>query len=785
MAVNLSFIGGAGWQFLDNNGNPLTGGKIYTYAAGTTTPQVTYTSRTGLVANTNPIILDSAGRTPEQIWSTEGLLYKYAVTTSADVSIRVWDNIGGSVVASDLADTLAASTGSSLIGYLPAGSGAVSTTVQAKLRQWVSPEDYGAVGDAVEITDASITAGSNVLVTAAGHFAASDVGKRIIVWGAGSGDYSLVATITSYTNTSSVILSVNAGTTVLGVVAQYGTDDWQALQNAVTYLYNLGGGTLKAPRNYFICHGVDGNSEYSQFNCAFQYCSDITFDFSGGGVYGTLSFNTNNGSATVKSRNVSVLNGTFGGVGDRVEAPNSSTSWNQITFIYAENVKVSGVTVYVPPGSRAITFQSNNLVGTDTNKLKNIVLDDFIINGPSTAALQYLSDGIDLLTADANSIYDGIIISNGIISNVGRGLATQNPGGTGIYKNNMLMLSNLQFLDARVTGMHVADVFGLMIENIRIVLKPDTASSYVYEGRGFTSYNCVTVGNINNLSVLGVDLTGLQVAVAISQVGSATAEYTFSDLYVGVDGVVNKWSVGLLLNVSDCSFNDVLLANCTIGMDSSTTQRNAINGLITRDNTADFGTQSVLDRRSGKLNVSNYRDFDSGQNPAPVSFDGIVSSGRLRYSTVPIGSVAYGSMGTDSVQVAGTLYVADMAIPRAMTITGIGVLNGSTVGTDKVIYGLYADTGVLLASTALAGTTTSGANAFQEIALTAPIFVRGPARFAIVVQYNGTTDKMRKIAPSTFIDVMTQDETGTFGTIQNIAYNDTFTANVGPIAYVY
>lgn len=149
MAVNLAMIGGAGWQFFDNNGDVLSGGKVYTYAAGTTTPQTTYTDRNGNVANTNPIILDSAGRTPFQIWSTEGLLYKYTIKTSTDVQIRVWDNIGGSVVASNLAADLAAPAGSSLVGYLPAGTGAVATTVQAKLRQSVNVKDFGAVGDGV------------------------------------------------------------------------------------------------------------------------------------------------------------------------------------------------------------------------------------------------------------------------------------------------------------------------------------------------------------------------------------------------------------------------------------------------------------------------------------------------------------------------------------------------------------------------------------------------------------------------------------------------------------
>ena len=76
MAVNLSPLAGVGAQFLDNNGNVLTGGKLYSYAAGTTTPQTTYTNAAGTVANSNPIILNASGRVPTgEIWLTDGLVY--------------------------------------------------------------------------------------------------------------------------------------------------------------------------------------------------------------------------------------------------------------------------------------------------------------------------------------------------------------------------------------------------------------------------------------------------------------------------------------------------------------------------------------------------------------------------------------------------------------------------------------------------------------------------------------------------------------------------------------
>lgn len=95
MAVNLSPIWGAGAQLLDNSGNVLTGGKIYTYLAGTTTPATTYTSSNGNTANSNPIILNSAGRVPYEIWLTDSIEYKFVLKDSNDTLIGTWDNLVG------------------------------------------------------------------------------------------------------------------------------------------------------------------------------------------------------------------------------------------------------------------------------------------------------------------------------------------------------------------------------------------------------------------------------------------------------------------------------------------------------------------------------------------------------------------------------------------------------------------------------------------------------------------------------------------------------------------
>jgi hypothetical protein len=97
MAVNLSPVGGVAAQFFDNSGNVLTGGLLYTYSAGTTTPATTYTTSSGVTAQPNPIVLNAAGRVPDsgEIWLLEGISYKFALKDSNGVQIATYDNISG------------------------------------------------------------------------------------------------------------------------------------------------------------------------------------------------------------------------------------------------------------------------------------------------------------------------------------------------------------------------------------------------------------------------------------------------------------------------------------------------------------------------------------------------------------------------------------------------------------------------------------------------------------------------------------------------------------------
>ena len=264
MAVNLSPIWGAGAQLFDNSGNVLSGGKIYTYAAGTTTPATTYTISNGLTANSNPIILNSAGRVPFEIWLTDGQVYKFVLKDSNDTLIATYDNliginsnyiaftmqqeiqtatagqtvfnlttmqyqpgtnslsvfvdgvnqygpgaqyayvetdtdtvtfVNGLHVGASVKFTTATSVSSNYanaaqVTYDPPFTDAVATNVEAKLSEFVSIKDFGAVGD--DITDdtaaiqAAIDSGQSLYVPEGTYIVTTvTISNDILIQGAG------------------------------------------------------------------------------------------------------------------------------------------------------------------------------------------------------------------------------------------------------------------------------------------------------------------------------------------------------------------------------------------------------------------------------------------------------------------------------------------------------------------------------------------------------------------------------------------------------------------------
>ena len=124
-------------QFFDNLGNPLVNGTINAYLAGTSTPTNMFSDDTGTVAGTS-VTLDSRGEptTFKLIWLDSTKNYKFILKDSTGSTIWTIDDIVAGVDASD-------------VNYTPAGTNAVTTNVQTKLRETVSVKDFGAVGDGI------------------------------------------------------------------------------------------------------------------------------------------------------------------------------------------------------------------------------------------------------------------------------------------------------------------------------------------------------------------------------------------------------------------------------------------------------------------------------------------------------------------------------------------------------------------------------------------------------------------------------------------------------------
>lgn len=77
-------------QFVDQNGVPLSGGLLYTYAAGTVNPLATYSDSGLSVPNANPVVLDTAGRATIYL---SAATYKFILKTSAGVTVWTQDNV--------------------------------------------------------------------------------------------------------------------------------------------------------------------------------------------------------------------------------------------------------------------------------------------------------------------------------------------------------------------------------------------------------------------------------------------------------------------------------------------------------------------------------------------------------------------------------------------------------------------------------------------------------------------------------------------------------------------
>lgn len=178
---------GAGWQGFDASGNVLNGGKLNTYAAGTTSALATYTSNLGTVSNANPIILNSDGRPPSEIWFQANNSYKVVLTDSTGVTIETKDNLTGVndfTTVSSVTVSATTVTAGTVSAITITGTNVVGTTVSAVTVSAVTVTASYVSANSILANTLTVAAIANFLIgcrTATGQTASVSTGVAVSI----------------------------------------------------------------------------------------------------------------------------------------------------------------------------------------------------------------------------------------------------------------------------------------------------------------------------------------------------------------------------------------------------------------------------------------------------------------------------------------------------------------------------------------------------------------------------------------------------------------------------
>lgn len=484
MTVNLSALAGAGQQFFDNNGIPLSGGKLYSYAAGTSTPQATYTTSAGNIAHANPIVLDSAGRVATgEIWLTAGNNYKFALYTSTNTLLATWDNITG-INGTGIA------TNAANVQYDPAGTGAVSTTVQAKLRQYVSVKDFGAVGNGSTNDTTAIQNAINYLSAGGSLYFPAGI---YLIYSTDANYLSLKiasSNITLFGDGSASVIKASDNQSILAMLALQGGNN-VTVKNLCFDGNRQNNGTKLAPGG----------------RCVYVYSSNVKInnvEFKNSNFSGTWLGGDSTLGDTGSIENIEILscnyhdNGgwTSTGTCSAIFGPNASTTVKKVSIlnsIFENNYPPSG-----PNDSAAINLSCQDVI-VNGNFLKN----NYNVNGGQMAITSVTSAGV----MDGVGSGRAIITNNNIIQT-----GTLNgdiTGGIEIFSSKCIISNNI------ITG---ATSSAIYVEGTLA-----TSSRYV-----LISNNTVDISNSTGLTAIqAIQLSGNNLAIRNNHIISANYGFNF------------------------------------------------------------------------------------------------------------------------------------------------------------------------------------------------------------------------------------------------------------------
>jgi parallel beta-helix repeat protein len=541
MAVNLSPVGGVAAQFFTNSGAVLTGGKLYTYAAGTTTPQAAYTTSQGNVPWTNPIVLDAAGRVPSggEIWLTDGLIYKFVLKDSNDVLIATYDNITGinsnAVAYTNQQEIVTATAGQTVfnlgISYQP-GTNSLSVFVDG-----VNQYGPGAQYSYVETDSTTVTFNAGLHVGAEVKFTTTQQ------QGAGAVDAEQVSYTPPFVDSVPTNVEAKLAQTVsvkdFGAVGNGIDDDTDAVQAALNYIGSIGGGEVIIPAGTYM---IAANTFAGGDDYGLVVSDNTTITMNAGTIMKAITTSDGNYRifSIVDKSNITINGGIL--YGDQETHPTSTEAGFGIGILGSTDIYINNVTatqfkgdgIYV--GYSTPTPYSQRVHITNcrvfTNYRNGIALtgciDSSISGGAVYDHLTYAGVGIDL-EPDASRIVQNITVANVNLFDNLFNVGIQRTAGNGatlekinITSNTMreatsaqVQITNAEHVNVVGNTMSNGSNFGIYVLHSSYVniasneSQSHTSNGFVYATNtsGTTSFINIT-GNVSRSDYCLVNLVG-------------------------------------------------------------------------------------------------------------------------------------------------------------------------------------------------------------------------------------------------------------------------------------
>lgn len=448
-------------QFVDNDGVPVSGGKVYTYAAGTTTPKATFTDFTEAHQATNPLILDAAGRVT--IWISGA--YKFVLTDANDVPIRTTDNVVSfSTPANSAAPffqsfsgdgtntnfTLSQNMGTdnlSLMVFVDRGGG--------KGYDILSPSQYSLNGTSLVIPVAPQAGTNNVYVFAPSTLlnaasAAAQAAATSEANAAASAAAALISEGNASTSASTASTQAGIATTQAGNAATSAGNAATSAGNAATSETNAGNSATTATTQAGIATTQAGNASTSAGNAATSAGNAATSETNAGNSASAASTSAGNAATSETNAAASAL---------AAAASAAQLSGTSVTSIA------------IGTGTKAFTTQSGKLFNGENVRVYSAANVANYMDGLATYSGTSLSVDVTAI-GGAGTFTDWVIKVNGARGEQGpsgsvadgdKGDITVSAGGTvWTIDNTAVTFAKMQNLTANTVLARAANSTGVV-----------------------------------------------------------------------------------------------------------------------------------------------------------------------------------------------------------------------------------------------------------------------------------------------------------------------------------